>query len=179
MAYVGCEGNRTPSHIDVMGAVGHNLMTYADPDAYAIWFISTTRDRPAVEAYLASTGRHLFHDNCVLSLQDLENSGVKWRIVVQKVGDFVFVPPDTCHQVINGGGQTVKVAWNRFTPFSLSNSIRNILPKYNQYLKGETYRTKTIVECVMRQALERAQSGEWNHDMQCELEYLIPVVRAT
>lgn len=178
MAYIGCEGNRTPAHIDMIGAVGHNLMTYADPGAYSIWFLSKTSDRPAIMKYMLSKGAHLIHDSFVFTLADLKASGVKWTVLIQRFGDFVFVPPDSCHQVINGGEKTIKVAWNRYTPFSLAHAIRQVLPIYHDYLKPETYRTKTIVQHVIQQHVTKFhEERAWTADMRADLETLLPVVR--
>lgn len=38
MVYVGPEKVWTPGHKDICGSLGHNVMVYAEPQAYSMWF---------------------------------------------------------------------------------------------------------------------------------------------
>ncbi len=38
MVYIGPEKVWTPGHKDICGSLGHNIMVYAEPQAYSMWF---------------------------------------------------------------------------------------------------------------------------------------------
>lgn len=72
-------------------------------------------------------------------------------------------------QVINKGGVTMKVSWNRTTAETLSAAYHNVLPLYKSILRPEAYNVKTIIFYTLqrwcaslRQYLHRLDSGDCN-----------------
>jgi len=50
-----------------MGTLGHNVMLWAEKDAYAVWMIAPTEHRHKVAEFFASTGQDLEADNGFVS----------------------------------------------------------------------------------------------------------------
>ena len=68
-----------------------------------------TEDKDKVAEYWNEKGGSIDHDNYFMSWQSLMNAPFDVYVVEQKVGDFVIVPPLCSHQVINKGGNSIKV----------------------------------------------------------------------
>jgi hypothetical protein len=64
MLYIGFGGTITPAHKDVCGALGHNVMIYADNNGSALWFIANPNDKHAVRYCNFPYGSN--SSNCVL-----------------------------------------------------------------------------------------------------------------
>src|SRR5688572_29498509 len=94
-------------------------------------------------------------DNCFIPLSHLKNAPFKVMLIEQRIGDFVILPPNAPHQVINRGGKSVKIAWNTLTAKSLPQSIL-ALPTYREYGKNQVYRIKTLAFY----ALEKRMRGQ-------------------
>ncbi|KAI0229877.1 hypothetical protein L0F63_003004 [Massospora cicadina] len=166
MIYVGHQGTYTASHFDICGSVGHNLMVYTDEGCSALWFM-VGRDH-------ANDARKFWHqhgggntsidqDNCALPANVMGQAKFPIFAFEQRLGDFVMVPSEGGHQVVNlGQGGTIKYSWNRNTVQSLDHCIRRILPVNRRILKMETYRTKTMVEQGVLQLGRRLQE----HDLE-------------
>ncbi len=123
MCYIGFHGTRTPAHKvswrilcvacgvwsltlapglqDIMGTLGHNVMLWAEPDAYAVWMVAATSDRQKVADFFASTRQDLDADNGFVSPEDWAHAPFPTYVVKQRVGDLVLVPAEAPHMVIN------------------------------------------------------------------------------
>ncbi len=53
-----------------MGTLGHNVMLWGEPDAYAVWMVAATSDRLKVADFFASTRQDLDADNGFVSPED-------------------------------------------------------------------------------------------------------------
>jgi hypothetical protein len=161
LAYHGLPGTSTAGHFDICSSVGHNVMVWTDaPDACAYWFMVASRDRDAARAFWLAHGGNLDHDNALLSLDVLATAPFPIYVVEQRLGDFVLVNPDGAHQVINVGGSSMKVAWNRVPPVCLRFAHDRVLPKLRAQGKQEIYRIKTAAWFGLKRSVQLAERGE-------------------
>jgi len=84
-----------------MGTLGHNVMLWAESDAYAVWMVAATSDRQKVADFFASTRQDLDADNGFVSPEDWAHAPFPTYVVKQRVGDLVLVPAEAPHMVIN------------------------------------------------------------------------------
>jgi hypothetical protein len=96
-------------------------------------------------------------DNCFLPLSYLKDAPFNIQLIEQRIGDFVLVPPNAPHQVVNRGGRSVKVAWNTITTRSLSQSIL-ALPNYRNYGKHQVYRVKAIAFHALKTRMQNLET---------------------
>ncbi|KAI9237612.1 MAG: hypothetical protein BYD32DRAFT_415844 [Podila humilis] len=150
MIYMGTEGTWTPAHIDQCGAIGHNLMAWADDDSRSIWFMISAKDKKNAEKFWRSLGHPLEYEGYFASVEELKTANFPIYVIEQKLGDFVMVPSESYHQVVNMGKATIKVSWNRLTAHSLTAAIKNVLPRYREIFRPESYRIKLIVHETLR-----------------------------
>ncbi|KAJ3284727.1 hypothetical protein HK104_009808 [Borealophlyctis nickersoniae] len=166
MIYVGFHGTWTPGHKDMCGCWGHNIMLDAENDnSTSLWFMAASPDKHKAEAYWREKGQDLDTDDYFMGVEDLANAPFKVYVIEQRVGDFVIVPSETAHQVVNKGGYTVKLAWNRHTPQSLKNCYYEVLPILRRMLKPEIYRNKEIVHAAVVRYSEQFQEMEKHGDV--------------
>ncbi|KAG0234827.1 hypothetical protein BGX31_004443 [Mortierella sp. GBA43] len=149
MVYIGQEGTWTPAHIDQCGAIGHNIMAWADDDSSSIWFMIKAADKEKAEELWKKLGHPLEYESYFASLEDLKQADFPIYVVEQKIGDLVMVPSLSYHQVVNLGKATVKVSWNRLTPHCLDAAVNRVLPRYREIARPEGYRIKTIIKSTV------------------------------
>lgn len=162
MIYIGGNKTFTPSHTDICASIGHNVMVHAEGESSALWFLVSTHDKQKVNTW---SKHHMYFqrtvdlDNILFSPEELAMAPFPVYIIDQRMGDFVIVPPDSVHQVINrGSGASVKIAWNRCTAQTLSYCLDNVLPIYKRIMKPEIYRNKAIVDYSIQNFLKDCQS---------------------
>jgi len=173
MVYCGLENTYTPGHTDICGSLGHNLMVASDPEAYALWFIAESKDKAKASALWGKYGAALDHDNCFLPVEKLAEADFTFHVVRQRRGDLVFVPPEGAHQVINKGGRSIKIAWNRVTPSTIAVSYHSVLPLYHQICKAEVYRIKTLVYCGLQDRIKMVKKGIYEERLAYEFPPLL------
>ncbi|KNC98360.1 uncharacterized protein SPPG_06068 [Spizellomyces punctatus DAOM BR117] len=156
MAYVGFDGTNTPGHTDLCGSVGHNVMVHADEGARAIWFLADSGSLEKVSKFWQEQGHSIYEDNFFASLELLENAPFTVYVIEQKRGDFVLVPPEAAHQVLNKGGVTIKVSWNRVTVDSLRRCVDRVLAEYQAHMRPEIYRIKALVHNTLLSMTKKA-----------------------
>ncbi|KAL7747234.1 hypothetical protein RI367_007445 [Sorochytrium milnesiophthora] len=146
MVYMGTERTRTPSHTDICSSLGHNIMVYAEDDAYSIWFVAARKNKEKACAQWSLPKGSVELDDNYVTLERFANSEFDVFVVKQRLGDFVLLPSDSVHQVVNKGGLSVKMAWNRHTVRSLYRFFDcGLAAHYQDICKTETYRNKTMV----------------------------------
>lgn len=156
MCYIGHEGTYTPSHQEMCGSLGHNIMVEASDGSVeygkrtspgsSIWFMTETKDRNAVSDYWTSTlGHHIDIEDHFAQINAWKAAPFKTYVVEQKPGDFILVPPLAAHQVWNRGTRTMKVAWNRTTADTLEMALGEALPRARMVCRDEQYKNKAIV----------------------------------
>ncbi|KAF8942284.1 hypothetical protein BGZ47_006649 [Haplosporangium gracile] len=175
MVYIGQAGTWTPAHIDQCGAIGHNIMTWADKGRYrkagadssSIWFMIRSKDRKKAEKLWSSFGQPLDYEGYFADLDELQSATFPIYVVQQKIGDFVMVPSQCVHQVVNLGKATIKVSWNRLTPNCLKAAMNSVLPRYRQYDSSkpmigrpEGYRIKVIITSTLKAWTEKLETQE-------------------
>ncbi|KFH70215.1 hypothetical protein MVEG_03066 [Podila verticillata NRRL 6337] len=153
MSYIGGHGSWTPCHLDSCGAVGHNIMTWADKDSSSLWFIASPKDYGKVKQLWDSWGKFFEQENYSATLEELMASEITFYKVDQKPGDLIILPPMATHQVYNKGKATVKLAWNRTTPETALNAVQNVLPRYKEIAHPEAYKVKAVVHAAIRERL--------------------------
>ncbi|KAF9911781.1 hypothetical protein BX616_010484 [Lobosporangium transversale] len=146
MIYIGQAGTWTPCHIDQCGAIGHNIMTWADDDSSAIWFMIRAEDKEKAEELWRSFGYTMEYESYFASVEQLRQATFPIFVVEQKAGDFVMVPSLGYHQVVNLGKATIKVSWNRLTANCLKAAVNVVLPRYREIGRPEGYRIRTIIK---------------------------------
>uniref|UniRef100_A0A6B2KY82 JmjC domain-containing protein n=1 Tax=Arcella intermedia TaxID=1963864 RepID=A0A6B2KY82_9EUKA len=159
MLYIGMENTFTPGHIDTCASVGQNLMAHGDPDAYALWILFATQDRDKARELWSAYGGDIEEDNCYLPMEELKNSKAKFYVFRQRPGDLVFVPPDSVHQVVNKGGRSLKVAWNRIFPSTVEQSYESLL-SYHKYQKPPVFRVKALAFCGAKNRIKGLKEKE-------------------
>lgn len=156
MCYIGHEGTYTPSHQEMCGSLGHNIMVEASDGSMeygrctrpgsSIWFMTETKDRHVVSDYWTSTlGHHIDIEDHFAQINAWRAARFKTYVVEQKPGDFILIPPLAAHQVWNRGTRTMKVAWNRTTPDTLANALNEALARSRMVCRDEQYKNKAIV----------------------------------
>ncbi|KAF9092051.1 hypothetical protein BGX23_004657 [Mortierella sp. AD031] len=165
MVYIGQAGTWTPAHIDQCGAIGHNIMTWADNDSCSIWFMIKSEDKAKAEALWSSFGQPLDYEGYFAGLDELQCADFPVYVVEQKLGDFVMVPSQCVHQVINLGKATIKVSWNRLTPNCLKAAMTSVLPRYKQIGRPEGYRIKVIIASTLKAWTEKLETQEEDFQM--------------
>ncbi|KAJ1970105.1 hypothetical protein IWQ62_000144 [Dispira parvispora] len=147
MLYIGGPGTGTPAHTDLCSSIGQNLMTYASGDACALWFVIPSEYRKEVVEFWSTQVKGTFDMETTFAPIDiLRQAKFPVHVIQQRPGDFVILPSDCPHQVINQGkGISIKVSWNRLTVPALVHAVNNTLPLYRSMLKPEIYHVKTMV----------------------------------
>ncbi|KAI1314865.1 hypothetical protein EDD11_001641 [Mortierella claussenii] len=146
MIYIGQAGTWTPAHIDQCGAIGHNIMAWADQDSSSIWFMVRAKDKEKAEALWRSFGQPLEYEGYFASVDQLRQAKFPIYVVEQKIGDFIMVPSLSYHQVVNLGKATIKVSWNRLTAHCLKAAVNIVLPRI---ARPEGYRIRTIIKSAL------------------------------
>ncbi|RKP36008.1 hypothetical protein BJ085DRAFT_20691, partial [Dimargaris cristalligena] len=148
MIYIGGPGTLTPAHSDLCGSIGHNLLVHGEPNAYALWAVIRPQDYAAANRFWIEHGdssKALTLESSFMPLEVLAQAPFPVHIIEQRVGDFVLLPGNAPHQVINQGeGMSVKVSWNRSTARSIPRAIREVLPMYRSVQRSEEYRLKYL-----------------------------------
>lgn len=133
MCYLGSDGTFTPCHKDICASTGHNLMCYTENGGSSIWFMTASEDAPIVGQYFQeSLKKELDWEVHYANVEEFARAPFPVYITEQKLGDFVLVPPRSCHQVMNQGGLTIKTAWSRMTVEGLRIALRHELPVYQR-----------------------------------------------
>ncbi|KAK9718108.1 hypothetical protein K7432_005727 [Basidiobolus ranarum] len=152
MMYLGIGQTWTPGHADICASHGHNIMVSAEPDSSAFWFMAKTSDKinaAALWSKHASGVASIDSDNYFCPVSDLAKADFPVYVVEQKLGDFVLVPMESAHQVINKGGLNIKVSWNRSTATSIRFCFDHVLPLWRSILKPEVYRIRAMTQATM------------------------------
>ncbi|KAL0491296.1 lysine-specific demethylase [Acrasis kona] len=179
MIYVGDNKTHTPIHRDVIGTLGHNIMVWSDgcdskkeikvdekdatckrdhsspltnEDTYSLWCIMSPKDIDLVREFWKQRGTDMDYDNCFLPLHYLKDATFKVSLVEQRLGDFVILPSNAPHQVVNRGGRSTKVAWNVITSESLQDSM-DTLKINREYGKPQVYRIKTTAYHALKRRI--------------------------
>ncbi|CAG8728812.1 17704_t:CDS:10, partial [Dentiscutata erythropus] len=145
MIYIGVGGTNTPLHKDMCSSFGHNIMVYADPDSWSTWYMVARDDKEKMSALVQALGQDVDLENYYVPIDILEKANFTVYHTKQQVGDFVMVPSECCHEVINAGSCTIKVSWNRITPYSAYLGVTGAVPSYQKVLRPETYQMKRLV----------------------------------
>ncbi|KAI8802702.1 hypothetical protein BJ742DRAFT_535669 [Cladochytrium replicatum] len=149
MVYIGVDKTHTPAHTDICGAVGHNIMLWAEPNSTSFWFIAASGDEHKFAKLCSQNGGSLHTDSYVCPVDVLATADFPLYVAEQRPGDFIIVPPNCPHQVVNKGGITMKAAWNRMTLSALETCFSQVLPVYRLYFKQEVYRIKTVIHRLL------------------------------
>ncbi|KAF9571533.1 hypothetical protein EC968_000427 [Mortierella alpina] len=149
MIYIGQAGTWTPAHFDQCGAIGHNIMVWADRDSSSIWFMVKAADKVKAEALWRSIGQPLEYESYFATVDEMAKADFPIYVVEQRIGDFVMVPSQSYHQVVNLGKATIKVSWNRLTANCLKAAITEVLPRYREIGRPEGYRIKMITQSAL------------------------------
>ncbi len=108
-------------------------MTYADEDAFSVWFFTHSDDAFAVANHISGNfGSELDWEATFLSPENFAQFPCKVYVCEQRLGDLVLVPRRSCHQVVNFGGLTQKISWSRMTPHSIKEAIQEEIPIYRR-----------------------------------------------
>ncbi|KAG0091212.1 hypothetical protein BGZ92_001237 [Podila epicladia] len=150
MIYVGSEGTWTPAHFDQCGAIGHNIMAWAEDDSRSIWFMVSAKDKKKAEEFWRSLKQPLEYEGYFASVEELRKAEFPIFVIEQKLGDFVVVPSESYHQVVNMGKATIKVSWNRLTAHCLKAAVNNVLPRYREICRPESYRIKLTIHDTLK-----------------------------
>jgi len=165
MIYVGTDDTSTPGHFDILGSLGHNIMVYADEGAYSLWFCVSTVDRDeAIKFWKKQTRGSLHNDNQWISPEVLATAPFTVYVIEQREGDFVLLPPECAHQVINKNGKSIKVAWNTIKYQSIQCSYNNALPLCRSLGKPEVYRVKATAYYSLINRVHAVEQGKANSD---------------
>ncbi|KAI0029383.1 hypothetical protein K488DRAFT_56501 [Vararia minispora EC-137] len=160
MCYLGIGGTFTPCHKDLCGSSGHNLMVYTENSGSAFWFMTKGEDAPAVAKYFrADLGQMIDWENHAITIDELSAAPFDVFICEQKLGDFVLVPPRSCHQVVNHGGLTIKLSWSRVTLKGAEIAFYHELPLYRRVCRTETYRIKSLIHHAVRLTTNQCESA--------------------
>lgn len=101
-------------------------------DVSSFWFMTATKNAAEASDYWRTLGYELDLESYVASIDELSKAKFDIYICEQELGDFVIVPPRSCHQVINSGGLTMKASWSRLIPRSLTLAMTLELPIYQR-----------------------------------------------
>ncbi|KAF2117725.1 hypothetical protein BDV96DRAFT_570800 [Lophiotrema nucula] len=156
MCYIGHEGTYTPSHREMCGSLGQNIMVNASSNisedgkpehpGSSLWFMTETKDREVVSEYwLSILGHDIEVENHFAQLIAWKKAPFKTYVVEQRPGDFILIPPLAPHQVWNRGTRTMKIAWNRTTVETLELAMSEALPNSRVVCRDEQYKNKAII----------------------------------
>ncbi|KXS18174.1 hypothetical protein M427DRAFT_153352 [Gonapodya prolifera JEL478] len=167
MLYIGADGSFTPGHWDLCCCLGHNVMLDADEGAYALWTVfPTNRSQEAAKVWTDS-GHNLHFDNYYMPFESTKSTAERpvpeVFVFAQRPGDFVLLPSDSAHQVLNVGGKNLKFSWNRTTGDSVEMCVRKILPRYRLNFKMETYKMKTMAMFALLGITEKLRNFQWEN----------------
>ena len=133
MCYLGGQGTFTPCHKDLCASFGHNIMTWADADSSAFWFMTASSDAAAAcKYYQEQFGLELDWETHVTDVEQFASAPFPVYVVEQKLGDLMLVPSRSCHQVVNRGGLTMKISWSRMTMQGLEAALWHEMPIYRR-----------------------------------------------
>ncbi|KAF9179218.1 hypothetical protein BGZ51_005176 [Haplosporangium sp. Z 767] len=149
MIYIGQAGTWTPAHVDQCGAIGHNIMTWADNDSSSVWFMVKAEDKEKAEKLWKSFKHPLEYESYFATVEELKQADFPVYVLEQRIGDFVMVPSLSYHQVVNLGRATIKVSWNRLTANCLKAAINVVLPRYREIARPEGYRIKLVIKSTL------------------------------
>ncbi|CAG8593975.1 2921_t:CDS:10 [Acaulospora morrowiae] len=141
MLYIGIKGTKQ----DICAAFGHNLMVYTDPDSWSTWYMVGRDDREKMTAFIRQKDHNIDLENYYAPPDILSQTDFTVYHTKQRVGDFILVPSECCHEVINEGGCTIKVSWNRLTPHTVALALTSSIPNYRRVLRPETYQIKRVI----------------------------------
>jgi len=82
--------------------------------------------------YWRDLGQELDHESHVATVDELARAGFPIYVCQQELGGLVIVPPQSCHQVLNSGGLTMKLAWSRMVADSFKLSLTQELRIYQR-----------------------------------------------
>ncbi|KAG9010329.1 hypothetical protein FRB90_007814 [Tulasnella sp. 427] len=146
MTYLGIGGTYTPCHKDPCASQGQNLMTYAEPDAFSVWFFTPSHEAFKVARHFKETYQtELDWEATFLTPSEFAHFPCPVYVCKQTLGDLVLVPRRSCHQVVNFGGLNIKTSWSRMIPISLVEAITDECPIYRRVCRPEVYRTKLLL----------------------------------
>ncbi|EIN07219.1 hypothetical protein PUNSTDRAFT_71453, partial [Punctularia strigosozonata HHB-11173 SS5] len=147
MCYLGIGDTFTPCHKDLCSSSGQNIMCYTENGGSSFWFMTRGSDAPAFAEYLhkLGVGQELDLETNILSIEELSGAPLDIFIAEQKLGDLVYVPQRSCHQVVNQGGITIKTSWSRMTVQGLETALYHELPIYRRVCRPEIYRVKSMI----------------------------------
>ncbi|CAJ0901803.1 5510_t:CDS:2 [Entrophospora sp. SA101] len=145
MIYVGFGGTKTPLHKDMCASFGHNIMVSADPGAFSTWYMVRSEDADKMQSLLKTINQDIDLECYTATPEFLSTADFTVYKTDQHIGDLVLVPSESCHEVINEGCCTIKISWNRVTPYSIKSALETGLPNYHRVLRPETYNIKRII----------------------------------
>lgn len=132
MCYLGIGDTYTSMHKDLCASSGQNLMCYTENDGSSFWFMTKSSAAQRMSDHFHKLQQELDHETHVITLDQLARAPCTVYITQQKLGDLVFVPPRSCHQVVNSGGITIKTSWSRMTLQGLKTALYHELPIYRR-----------------------------------------------
>ncbi|KAM9949415.1 hypothetical protein ACTFIT_010624 [Dictyostelium discoideum] len=163
LVYIGSNGTYTPGHIDMCGSLSQNLMVSSDQDAFAWWFIVPTEYKDEALKFWGDKGGDVYNESRFIRPIDLLGAPFPIYVFKQRPGDFIFVPPDSVHQVVNcGPGISTKVAWNSISLKSLPISYFSSLPHTRRMAKPELFRIKAIAYYTLRKIMGDVENTNFN-----------------
>eukprot|EP01132_Coremiostelium_polycephalum_P008438 gene8438-10364_t len=155
MVYIGPGGTYTAGHMDLVGSHGNNLMVYSqDENTVSYWFVVPRGFKTQAIQFWHDHGGDIYNESRFLKPSILSKAPFPVYIVKQRVGDFVLVPPESVHQVINTGGVSIKIAWNTITAKSIPISYFSALPDWRKVSKPEIYRIKAIAYFTLKKLMD-------------------------
>jgi hypothetical protein len=159
----------------------------------SFWFMTSTADSHNASGYWHKIGQELDLESHLATVKELGKARFPVYICQQKVGDFIIVPPKSCHQVINSGGMTMKVSWSRMTARSLELALKEELPIYRRYgttftldislnapfsvCRSEVYRVKALIFATLVQTISALDNFVDNQDQIQRREGLLLVLQ--
>ncbi|GJJ75416.1 hypothetical protein EMPS_07774 [Entomortierella parvispora] len=147
MVYIGTGGTSTAGHYDHGGAIGQNIMVGGQGSS--LWFVFRPCDLEKVRELWRENGHEFDQASFCIPLSKLQDIDVDVFIIEQKIGDLIILPPMAPHQVLNRGGLTQKIAWNRITPYTLHHGIHELLPFYREICEPEQYKFKNSTQAAL------------------------------
>ena len=109
-------------------------MVDTEADGSSFWFMTRSDSAPAaVEFFQKAFQSELDHEQILLRPKDFARAPFTVYVAEQKLGDLVYVPRRSCHQVNNKGGLTLKMSWSRMTVDGLTTAFSHELPLYRRY----------------------------------------------
>lgn len=145
--------------------------------------------------FKANLNSEIDWENKLLSLSEVASLPGPIYVHEQIKGDLVVIPQQSCHQVVNHGGLTIKAAWSRMSLRSLQSAVLLECPMYRRCVswsllfnilysrfidghrvcRSEIYRSRLLCFRVLQGLLRRtpgvkalkmqATATHWNHEM--------------